>query len=128
MTDCSGQTGAACRGLLGDFPVGFQRPSSTRWFLTGNFLSSAEESAYFSAVAFPQYRIPISRLKEEWTFRLRMDRLRRKRPPIPLSKITDNSEPWIRNPSSVAEFREIARRVNETVATWSPPQDNSSLP
>lgn len=77
-------------------------------------------------MAFPQYRIPIPRLKEEWAFRLRMERLRRKRPPAPPSKITDNSEPWIKNPSSVAEFLEIARRVNETVAKWAPPQVNSS--
>ena len=81
---------------------------------------------YHCSVAFPQYRIPIVRLKEEWAFRLRMERLRRKRPPAPPSKITDNSEPWIRNPSSVAEFWEIACRVNETVAKWAPPQDNSS--
>ncbi len=66
-------------------------------------------------MAFPQYRIPVQRLKEEWAFRLRMERLRRKRPPVPPSKITDNSEPWIRNPSSVAEFWEIACKVNETV-------------
>jgi hypothetical protein len=81
---------------------------------------------YVFSVAFPQYRIPIQRLKEEWAFRLRMERLRRKRPPRTPSKITDNSEPWIKNPSSVAEFREIACKVNETVAKWGPPQDNSS--
>jgi len=52
---------------------------------------------------FPQYRIPVERLKEDWAFRLRMDRLRRKRPKLPPSEITDNSEPWIRNPSSVAD-------------------------
>ena len=38
----------------------------------------------------------------------------------------DNSEPWISNPSSVVEFWEIACKVNETVAKWAPPQDNSS--
>jgi hypothetical protein len=77
-------------------------------------------------VAFPQYRIPIERLKEDWAFRKRMERLQRKRPPQPSSKITDNSEPWIRNPSSVAEFWEIACKINETVAKWAPRQDNSS--
>jgi hypothetical protein len=55
-----------------------------------------------------------------------MERLRRKRPPVRPSKIADNSEPWIRNPSSVAEFWEIACRVNETVAKWAAPQENSS--
>jgi hypothetical protein len=81
---------------------------------------------------FPQYRIPIERLKEEWALRLRMERLRRKRghkqaaPAIWTSRIPDNSEPWIRNPSSVAEFLEIARKVNETVEQWAPWQDPSS--
>jgi len=77
-------------------------------------------------VAFPQYRIPIARLKEEWAFRLRMERLHRKRPTVPPSKITDNSEPWIRTPSSVEEFWQIACKVNETVAKWAPQQDSSS--
>jgi hypothetical protein len=81
---------------------------------------------YPSSVAFPQYRIPIQRLKEEWAFRLRMERLRRRRPAMPPSRITDNSEPWVRNPKSVAEFWKIASKVNETVAKWAPPQDNSS--
>jgi len=94
--------------------------------MVGNLLSAMVLSSYLSFVAFPQYRIPIQRLKEEWAFRLRMERLRRKRPLMQPSKITDNSEPWIKNPSSVAEFREIACRVNETVAKWAPPQDNSS--
>ena len=92
----------------------------------GNLLSDEAVVGYQSSVSFPQYRIPIQRLKEEWAFRLRVERLRRKRPPSPPSKITDNSEPWIKNPSSVAEFREIACKVNETVAKWAPPQDNSS--
>ena len=77
-------------------------------------------------MAFPQYRIPIQRLKEEWALRKRMERLRRNRPAVPPSKITDNSEPWIRNPSSVAEFWEIACKINETVAKWAPRQENSS--
>ncbi len=81
---------------------------------------------YQSHVAFPQYRIPTQRLKEEWASRIARERMRKRRPPAPPSKITDNSEPWIKNPSSVAEFWEIACKVNETVAKWAPPQDNSS--
>jgi hypothetical protein len=79
-------------------------------------------------MSFPQYRIPVQRLKEEWAFRLRMERLRSRRAPQSRSRLTDNSEPWILNPSSVTELLEIARRVNQTVAKWSPPQDNSSKP
>lgn len=44
-------------------------------------------------MAFPQYRIPVERLKEEWAFRKRMQRLRDRRPASQPSKITDNSEP-----------------------------------
>ncbi len=77
-------------------------------------------------MAFPQYRIPIERLKEEWARRIAWRRMRSRRPHVSPSKITDNSEPWIRNPSSVAEFWEIACKVNETVAKWAPPQENSS--
>lgn len=75
---------------------------------------------YGPPMAFPQYRIPVERLKEEWEFRKRMERLRRKHSSGTPSKITDNSEPWIRNPSSVAEFWEIACRINETVESWAP--------
>ena len=77
------------------------------------------------AMVFPQYRIPVSRLNEEWAFLLRMERLRRGRQEKPHCRITDNSEPWIRNPASVAEFVEIAQRVNQTVETWSPQRENS---
>ena len=98
----------------------------TRIRLLGFPLSAARRFGYIPAVAFPQYRIPVERLKEEWASRLRMEKLRRTRPELPPSRITDNSEPWIRNPASVAEFWEIACKVNETVAKWAPPQDNSS--
>ena len=74
----------------------------------------------------PQYRIPVERLKEEWAFRVAWKRLQKRRPPSHPSRITDNSEPWIRNPSSVADYLAIARKVNETVAKWQPQQNNSS--
>ncbi len=77
-------------------------------------------------MAIPQYRIPIRRLQEDWVFRLRMERLHRRQPPSQPTRITDNSEPWIRNPSSVAEYMEIASKVNETVAKWAPRPQNSS--
>lgn len=34
------------------------------------------------------------------------------------SKITDNSEPWLRNSDSIAEGWYIACKVNERVETW----------
>jgi hypothetical protein len=78
------------------------------------------------AMAFPQYRIPIHRLQEEWAFRKRMERLRRRQAPSQTPRITDNSEPWVRNPASVAEFLEIASKVNHTVAKWGTRPQNSS--
>lgn len=77
-------------------------------------------------MAFPQYRIPVERLKEEWAFRKRMQRLRNGRPALEPSKITDNSEPWVKHPTSVAELLEIACKINKTVEKWAPPQENSS--
>jgi hypothetical protein len=64
-------------------------------------------------VAFPQYRIPIERLKEEWARRIAWKHMRRRRSPVPPSKITDNSEPWIRNPSSVADGDPFSRALLE---------------
>ncbi len=32
------------------------------------------------------------------------------------SKITDNGDPWIKNPASIGEFWKIACRVNKIVA------------
>ena len=75
-------------------------------------------------MAFPQYRIPVERLKEEWSARIARNMMRKRRPKLPPSRITDNSEPWIRNPSSVAEFWEIACKVNETVEQWAPKREN----
>jgi hypothetical protein len=76
-------------------------------------------------MAFPQYRIPVERLKEEWAFRQRMDRLRSKRPGSRPPKLADNSEPWIHEPRSIDELLQIARSVNQTVAKWAPPQNSS---
>jgi len=74
----------------------------------------------------PQYRIPVERLKEEWAFRMRMQRLRKSRPQGPPSRITDNSEPWVRKNASISELIEASRKINEIVAKWSPQQENSS--
>ncbi len=74
----------------------------------------------------PQYRIPVERLNEEWAFRMRMQRLRKSRPPARPSSITDNSEPWVRKDASISELIEASRKINETVAKWLPQQENSS--
>lgn len=55
-------------------------------------------------MAFPQYRIPVERLKEEWASRIARNIRRKRRPPVPPSKIEDNSEPWIREPHSINEL------------------------
>ena len=81
---------------------------------------------YSFCMSFPQYRISCERLKEEWASRVAWNRLHKRRLTAPPSQITDNSEPWIRNPSSVAEYLEIARKVHQTTARWKPQQKNSS--
>jgi hypothetical protein len=55
-----------------------------------------------------------------------MERLRRSRPKGRPSTITDNSEPWIKNPSSVAEYWEISEMIRERCEKWGPKPTTSS--
>jgi hypothetical protein len=89
-------------------------------------LGKSTHPHYPPLVPFPQYRIPIQRLKEDWSRRIARNVMRRRRQSTSPSNITDNSEPWIQNPSSVEEFWYIACKVNETVAKWAPQPENSS--
>jgi len=78
-----------------------------------------------SKASFPvkpkPYRPSIRSLQEDWARRLALQRMlersRKGKPPRPKT-ITDNSEPWMENPDSVADYWNIASRVNETVARW----------
>lgn len=67
------------------------------------------------------YRPSIRSLQEDFARRLALKRMReraRKGKP-PLKKvIMDNSEPWMENPSSVADYLEIARLVDEHTRLW----------
>jgi len=86
----------------------------------------AEFRGRVALMPLPQYRIPVERLKQEWAFRMRMQRLRKSRPHGPPSRITDNSEPWVRKDASITELIEASRKINETIAKWSPQPEHSS--
>lgn len=73
----------------------------------------------------PRYTPPIARLQEDYSSMIaarvrkaRRERERGPRPPRP--KIPDNSEPWLENPSSVADCIWIAQQVQELVNKWGP--------
>lgn len=56
---------------------------------------------------------------------LTMRRLRKKREeklgrPIPKSKITDNSEPWMKNPNSLADILWINEQITELCERYAP--------
>lgn len=64
------------------------------------------------------YRPTIRSLQEDWARRISRQIMRRRRKPVPPSKITDNSVPWVENPRTVADFLEISRRVEESKNLW----------
>jgi hypothetical protein len=67
------------------------------------------------------YRPSIRSLQEDFAQRLTLKRMlahaRQGKPPPPKT-ITDNSEPWMENPDSVADYLEIARLVDERTRLW----------
>ncbi|MEO5916285.1 MAG: hypothetical protein ABIS50_18750 [Luteolibacter sp.] len=66
-----------------------------------------------------QYHPSIRRLQEDFAARVARRKYTAARGPRPpKSKITDNSEPWLKNPDSVSEDWYIACRVNERVEAW----------
>lgn len=78
-------------------------------------------------VKLTQYHPPIRRLQEEFAMRIARRKYTAARGPRPeKSKITDNSEPWLKNPDSIADDWYIACKVNERVEAWSQHQRNFS--
>ena len=76
------------------------------------------------------YIRPLHRVKEEYSAMLRSKKRIAKLGPRPATRIPDNSEPWIENPNTVAEFWEIACRVSELeerYRLWSPTLNTSSI-
>ncbi|MEO8614018.1 MAG: hypothetical protein ABI600_02670 [Luteolibacter sp.] len=74
-----------------------------------------------------KYHPSIRRLQEDFAARLARRRMLASRGPRPpKSKITDNSEPWLRNPDSISDDWYIACKVNERVEAWKLQQTASS--
>ena len=70
-------------------------------------------------VKLTQYHPPIRRLQEEFAMRIARRKYTAAHGPRPeKSKITDNSEPWLRNPDSIADYLEISRRIQESETLW----------
>ena len=74
-----------------------------------------------------KYHPSIRRLQEDFVARLAHRRMLSARGPrSPKGGITDNSEPWLRNPDSISDDWYIACKVNERVETWKPQPTVSS--
>jgi hypothetical protein len=72
-----------------------------------------------------KYRTPREFVMQEYADVLTMRRLRKKREeklghPIPKSKITDNSEPWLQKPSSIADCLWINEQVTKLSERYAP--------
>ncbi|MEO0018303.1 MAG: hypothetical protein RLZZ522_1586 [Verrucomicrobiota bacterium] len=70
------------------------------------------------AVKLTQYHPSIRRLQEDFSARIARRKYMRAMKRSPHKTITDNSEPWLKNPDSVADFWEIARCVKESETQW----------
>jgi hypothetical protein len=64
------------------------------------------------------YHPPIRRLQEDFARRIALRRFRATLGPRPPKTITDNSEPWLRNPNSISDFLEISNSARRSEALW----------
>jgi hypothetical protein len=64
------------------------------------------------------YRPSIRKLQEDFARRIALKRFKAKVGRETPSNITDNSEPWVRNPNSIGDYLEISRRVAESERLW----------
>ena len=75
------------------------------------------------------YRPSIQSLKEEYARRIALNLMKKRREakygPINPSKITDNSEPFLKNPNCVADFIYISEQVKKRVEQWGPQPTDS---
>jgi hypothetical protein len=75
------------------------------------------------------YRPTIDSLKREYARRVAHMIMKKRREeqygPRTPSKITDNSEPWLENPNSVADYWYISEQVRKRAEQWGPLQTDS---
>ena len=68
------------------------------------------------------YRPTIQSLKEEYARRVAHMVMKKRREekhgPRTPSKITDNSEPWLENPNSVADYWHISEQIRKSTEKW----------
>ncbi|MCF7675984.1 MAG: hypothetical protein K9M97_11615 [Akkermansiaceae bacterium] len=66
-----------------------------------------------------RYHPPFLRLQEEFAARIARRRYTRgKSPKTPKLQLADNSEPWLANPDSVADYLAISSVVKESEEQW----------
>jgi hypothetical protein len=70
-------------------------------------------------VNLTKYHPSIRRLQEDFARRIALRKFRATRGALaPKSNITDNSEPWLKNPDSITDYLEISKRIQESEALW----------
>ena len=66
-----------------------------------------------------RYHPPIWRLQEEFAARIARRRYTRaKSPKTPKLQLADNSEPWLKNPDSIADYLFISTSVKKSEVQW----------
>lgn len=72
-------------------------------------------------MAIPRYSPPLERIREEYSRMVARKVMARRRPPRPeesLSKIMDNSTPWVENPQTYDDLWFISTSVQQLVDTF----------
>jgi hypothetical protein len=65
------------------------------------------------------YRPNLKLAKELYSLRFTLARLRRGKAE-PTKRIPSNSEPWVENPRTLEDVREISARIYQVLETWQP--------
>lgn len=82
-------------------------------------LSISRNHARVRSVELTKYHPPIRRLQEDFAARIARRKYTAARGPRPpKGKITDNSEPWLRNPDSISDYMEISAKVQASENLW----------
>jgi len=82
-------------------------------------LPNPASCASFRLVELTKYHPPIRRLQLDFAARIaRRKYIAARGPRPPKGMITDNSEPWLANPNSVADYLEISSRVKTSEVLW----------
>lgn len=75
------------------------------------------------------YRPSIRSLQEDFARRIAFQAMKKRREakhgPVKNLQLTDNSEPWLENPNSVADYWYISEQIRKRTEQWKLRQTNS---